>query len=89
MRSNAGPNHPWRQYPNRRRAGTAPPTLREKQVAEIMATECDEVPHVVPGRKYQGPRLTAERIAEQLGLNPANVRNVQARIRARLGDQAR
>jgi len=81
-RANVPPDHPWRQYPNRRRAGSNPPTLRERRVAEIMA-ECD---CGAPGCRSKP--ASAEEIGERLGLKPANVRNVQALIRKRLGWQA-
>lgn len=87
-RANCGPNHPWRQYPRRRTSSG--PTAREIAVADIMAEEADDdVTTIQKGRKYRGPRNTSERAAERLGMKPANVRNVMAQIRKRLGDQAR
>lgn len=82
-RASAAANHPWRQYPNRRRAGTNPPTMRERRVAEIMA-ECD---CGAPGCRSKP--ATAQEIGELLGLKPANVRNVQALIRKRINEAQR
>lgn len=80
-RRNCGPNHPWRQYPNRRRQG---PTAREIAVAEIMA-EGDRACE----RSRRGAKpITAEEIAERLNLKPANVRNIMAQVRKRVGHQA-
>ncbi len=89
--ASAGPSHPWRQYRNRLpRRQNRGPSQREIAVAELMAAEHDEVRTVQPGVPYRGPRNTAERIAAALDMKPANVRNVMAQIRKRMGaDQAR
>lgn len=73
-------DHPWRQYPTRRRDNA--PTLREKRVAELMAD----------GDVWEGgkPRpMSAREIAEQLGLSTSNVANVQVRIRRRINEAQR
>lgn len=79
-RPNCPPDHPWRQYPNRRERM---PTRREVEVAEAMS-ECD---CGAPGCRPK--RITAEEIARRLGMKPSNVRNVMAVVRKRLGPQAR
>lgn len=71
-----GADHPWRQYRTR-------PTRRETQVAEIMA-ECD-----CGGPGCRPRKATAKEIAARLGLKPEQVAFQQARIRKRLGWQAR
>lgn len=77
-------NHPWRQYPTRRRGGRRKPpgTTRDDQVAEAMAN----------GDRLEGDKVrhaTSADIAKRLGMAETHVRSVQARIRKQLGWQAR
>jgi hypothetical protein len=68
-------------YPWRRKV--RPPARREAQVAALMA-ECD---CGAPGCRSKP--ITAEEIGARLGMTKPNVYNVMARIRTRLGPQAR